>query len=897
MAKFNWRALEKKWQKKWAWSKVDETDPDPRRPKYFVTAAYPYPNSPQHIGHARTYTIADANARFHRMRGFNTLYPMGFHYTGTPLYAMAKRLSQNDREIIETFTKIYGIPAAKLDSIKEPRKMADFFRDDIKKGMVEIGFSVDWRREFTTADRLYNRFIQWHFRWLNKRGYITQGTHPVAWCPNDKNPVGVVDIQGDIEPEIGDSHIVKFESDGTIYPTATLRPETIFGVTNIWVNPDAQYVKAQVDGEPWVISRDTVDTLEHENLEKIQPISIIRLEGFSEFPAADMLKKFDVKGQDDPRLEDATKELYSKEFHNGVMNDNARPYSGMSVENAREAVVRDLTSSGKMSIMYELLNKPLVCRCGAKLVVHVVDKQWFINYGEPEWKKQAHQCLDEMTILPEERRNEFNYAIDWLRERACARKVGLGTKLPWDPDWTIEALSDSVIYMAYYILAKYLNKNWLAFKKFEKDPEKLPDSFFNYVFLGGGSSEALARETGISKRLLEAIRKEFNHFYPVDMRHSGKDLVSNHLSFYIFHNTALFAENQWPKGIVANGFVLMEGEKMSKSLENIVPLRQAVAKFGADPLRLGVLATAELNQDTDFSPSLATTIQERLVNLIQQSRKLGRKKTGRTSYSTLDRWMLSRLNASVQSATAAMERLRVREVVNIVLYHLENDAAWYQRRLGPKKAKGDARNHVLRQVFDLKSRILAPLAPHVAEEMWAALGNKGLVAKAEWPKPNDKLADRIAEASESMIKDTLEDTSEILKATGLTPKRITYFVAAPWKWQIYQKALNVAVQSQTDQGNFIRDVMSEPELRSIGKPAADFASKSIRQATQMKEELRKSRVGLELKEMKILEDAMDFFSREFKAEIQVGQEGEKRVRDPKDRARSAEPYRPAIFIE
>src|SRR5260370_1295581 len=84
----------------------------------------------------------------------------------------------------------------------------------------------------------------------------------------------------------------------------------------------------------------------------------------------------------------------------------------------------------------------------------------------------------------------------------------------------------------------------------------------------------------------------------------------------------------------------MEGEKMSKSLENIVPLRQAVAKFGADPLRLGVLATAELNQDTDFSPSLATTIQERLVNLIQQSRKLGRKKTGRATYSILDRWMV-----------------------------------------------------------------------------------------------------------------------------------------------------------------------------------------------------------------------------------------------------------------
>jgi leucyl-tRNA synthetase len=972
LARFNWRALEKKWQKKWTWSKVNETDPDPRRPKYFVTAAYPYPNSPQHIGHARTYTIADANARFRRMRGYNTLYPMGFHYTGTPLYAMAKRLSQNDQEIIETFTKIYGIPSAKLDGIKEPKKMADYFRDDIKKGMVEIGFSVDWRREFTTADRLYNRFIQWHFRWLNKRGYITQGTHPVAWCPNDKNPVGVVDIQGDIEPEIGDSRIVKFEGDRTIYPTATLRPETIFGVTNLWVNPDSRYVRAQVDGEPWVVSREAVDTLEHQNhtvkvekefpgtdmlwktvvnpltkatvpilpadfvepdngtglvmsvpghapydyqalievkaryesspepheiVEKIEPISIIRLEGFSEFPAADVVKKFEVKRQDDPRLEDATKDLYSKEFHNGVMNDNAKPYSGMSVESAREAVVKDLTSSGKMSSMYELLNKPIACRCGAKLVVHVVNNQWFINYGDPEWKKQAHQCLDGMTILPEERRNEFNYAIDWLRERACARKVGLGTKLPWDPDWTIEALSDSVIYMAYYILAKYLTKEWVAFKKFEKDPDKLPDSFFNYIFLGGGSSELLSRETGVSKRILEGIRKEFTYFYPVDMRHSGKDLVSNHLSFYIFHNTALFAQNQWPKGIVANGFVLMEGEKMSKSLENIVPLRQAVAKFGADPLRLGVLATAELNQDTDFSPTLATTIQDRLVNLIAQSRKLGRKKTGKTTYSTLDRWMLSRLNAAVQTATAAMERLRIREVVNIVLYHLENDAAWYQRRLGPKRARGDARNKVLRQVFDSKARMLAPLAPHVAEEMWAALGNRSLVVRSEWPKADDRLNDKTAEASESIVKQTLEDTGEILKATGLTPKSITFYAAAQWKWKIYERALASARRDSKNQGDFIKEIMSDAELRAIGKPAADYAAKSFRQASQMREELLESRLGVLPQEKKLLGDASDFFKREFKAEVQAWQEGEEEIRDPKGKSRFAEPYRPAIFIE
>lgn len=973
MAKFNWRTLERKWQKKWAWAKVDQTDPDPRRPKYFVTAAYPYPNSPQHIGHARTYTIADANARFHRMRGYNTLYPMGFHYTGTPLYAMAKRLRENDPEIVKTFTEIYGISTKEQERLKEPLKMAEYFRNDIKKGMIEIGYSIDWRREFTTVDPFYNRFIQWHFRWLNAHSFITRGTHPVAWCPNDKNPVGTVDTQGDIEPEIGESYMIKFRQGDLIYPTATLRPETVFGVTNLWVNPGAKYVQARVDGEQWVVSLEAVATLEHQNhrvsverefsgedllwktvtnpetnstipilqaqfvepdtgtgivmsvpghapydyqaltelksdpsipdlakevVKRIEPISVITLEGFSRAPAADIVKKFGITDQKDPRLAEATKDLYSKEFHSGVMNENAQPFANQSVDDARRAIIKELSDAGKSAKLYEILNRPITCRCGTRVVVHIVDNQWFINYGDPEWKKLAHSCLDVMSILPEERRNEFNYAIDWLRERACARKVGLGTRLPWDPEWTIEALSDSVIYMAYYILAKYLARDWVSFKKFEKSPENLPDSFFNYAFLGEGSPDVITRETGISKRIIEGIRKEFTYFYPVDMRHSAKDLVSNHLSMFIFHHTALFPRNFWPKGIVANGFVLMERAKMSKSLENIIPLRQAVAKFGADPLRIGVLATAELNQDTDFSESLVATIQERLVNLLAQSRKLGRRRiSGKSSSSTLDKWMLSRLNSAVQSATTAMEKLRVREVINTILYNIDNDTAWYQRRLGPRKRANESRDRILRQVFNIKAQLIAPLSPHVAEEMWTSLGNKGMVTKADWPEFDESLHNSAAEAAESIVRQTLDDTAEILRATGLTPKRITYYSAAPWKWGIYHKALDMAVKSQSDQGNFIREVMSEPQFRSIGKPAADFATKAIRQATQMKEELRKARVGVELREMKILEDAKDFFSREFRAEIHVGQEGENRVSDPKDRARSAEPYRPAIFVE
>ncbi len=906
------------------------------------------------------------------MRGYNTLFPMGFHYTGAPLFAMSKRLREGDQEIVETFTKIYGIPSATLEKLKEPKSMASYFREDIRKGMLEMGFSIDWRREFTTIDPLYSRYIEWHFQTLRSKGLITRGTHPVAWCPNDKNPVSVVDTIGDVEPDIGESYLVKFEKDGIYYPTSTLRPETLFGVTNLWVNPEAKYVRANVDGDLWVISREAVEKLAEQNhkvavklevdssellwknvtnpvtgkdvlilpgrfvepdngtglvmsvpghapydyqaledlrkrsegsaqsaiVRSIEPISIILLEGFSEFPAADLIEKFKITDQNDPHLEHATQELYSKEFHDGIMKENTGNYSGMPVAKARDAIVKELTSESSIKTLLELRNAPVTCRCGTKCVVHILENQWFINYGNPEWKKLAHRCLDHMAILPEELRGEFNYTIDWLRERACARAVGLGTKLPWDKSWIIEALSDSVVYMAYYLLAKYLSKDWVVFKRFENDTSKLPDAFFDYTLLGAGEAGPLAEQTGISKRTLNAIRAEFDYFYPVDMRHSARDLVSNHLSFYIFQHSTLFPEKKWPKGIVANGFVLMEGAKMSKSLQNIMPLRQGISKFGADPVRVGVMATAELGQDTDFSESLATSIHERLVSLIGQAKIIGRKKTtSRSRYSSVDRWMISRLISAVEATTIALDKLRVREAINIVLYHLDNDIAWYKRRLGPRKRGGDNRDRVLRMVLETRTRMLAPLAPHTAEEIWNRIGNKGFVVQADWPEVKEDEKDAKAEIAEALIRQAMEDTSEITRATGITPRNIAYYLAPEWKWQVYLKALQWAEEKRKP-AEFIKSIMADPQLRAIGKPAADYSSKAIQQANQMPDEMRKSRLATnDVDEKQIFASSLEFYQREFKSRVEVWREGDAGINDPKVRSKNAEPYRPAIFLE
>ena len=109
----DWSTIDKKWQKKWAENNDHETNSSDKEKK-FITVAYPYPNSPQHIGHGRTYTIADVHSRYLRMKGYNVLFPMGFHYTGTPILGMAKRVEANDTELIEGFKTLYKVPELSL---------------------------------------------------------------------------------------------------------------------------------------------------------------------------------------------------------------------------------------------------------------------------------------------------------------------------------------------------------------------------------------------------------------------------------------------------------------------------------------------------------------------------------------------------------------------------------------------------------------------------------------------------------------------------------------------------------------------------------------------------------------------------------------------------------------
>ncbi len=548
-----------KWQRRWGESRVFEADPDPSRPKFFVTVAFPYPNGPAHMGHGRTYTIADVYARFKRMQGYNVLFPLGFHYTGTPVLVMAERVAAGDEKILRLFREVYGVPEDVVARLTDPLEMARYFHEVSKASFREMGYSIDWRREFTTVDPEFQAFIRWQFSKLREKGLLVRGTHPVGWCPRHSMPVGMHDTDGDVEPEIGEWTLIFFQGeDGVVYPAATLRPETVFGVTNIWVNPQAEYVKAHVNGVMWVLNRraawklrfqlkkiEIVDELRGEELvgvwvrnpvtgertpvlpagfvdpdtgtgvvmsvpahapfdyaalrdlsdellerlglrrSMLRPRPVISVHGYGELPAVEIVEEMRIRSQDEKeRLEEATRRIYEDEYKYGVMRSDVVEYAGKElpssvrgfvrgfvagwvagrpVPEARENLAKWLKSSGMADVMYEVMNKPVRCRCGTEIVVKVLEDQWFINYGDPQWKKLARKWLEKRRIVPPEYRNDFRYTIEWVQRRACARSRGLGTELPWARGWIIESLSDSTIYMAFYTVAHKIKRYKLKF--------------------------------------------------------------------------------------------------------------------------------------------------------------------------------------------------------------------------------------------------------------------------------------------------------------------------------------------------------------------------------------------------------------------------------------------------
>ncbi len=332
---------------------------------------------------------------------------------------------------------------------------------------------------------------------------------------------------------------------------------------------------------------------------------------------------------------------------------------------------------------------------------------------------------------------------------------------------------------------------------------------------------------------------------------------------------------------------------MSKSMGNIIPLRDAIRTHGADPIRLAILISAELLQDADFNLEAVRGIKNKLENMLDECPKY--KVDQSNNQEQEDRWLQSRLQQLILEITSAMEKMRLREALHYVLYEFDSDIQWYLKRTDAKNRKNIS--GILHEIFSARVSMLSPFAPHIAEEMWNKLGNSGVVSKSLWPSVLENKIDAAALQSENLLKSTLDDIKNILKVTKISPKRIIIYTSDSWKTKAYQKILSSVIKGEMNIGILIKSLIADKDTENVKKDP-DFVKKTVNDILSEPVESRESKAksGL-VEEKKILLEINSLVQKEFGVEVQVFGESDVQKYDPKNKARTARPFKPAILIE
>jgi leucyl-tRNA synthetase len=348
---------------------------------------------------------------------------------------------------------------------------------------------------------------------------------------------------------------------------------------------------------------------------ELEIVPIIQTPSYGDLAAPFIVKKLKINSPKDTKLlAEAKEQVYKEGYYQGTIMIGE--FKGERVEEAKPKVRQQLIDNGE-AFPYSEPEKSVISRSGDSCIVALMD-QWYLDYGEDAWRKQTLGWLENgLETYTSETRHQFEGVLDWLNQWACARTYGLGSKLPWDPHFLVESLSDSTLYMAYYTIAHYLHKDiygkepGLAGVK----PEQMIDEVWDYVFARQELSEDLIKKSGASNEALTSMRREFEYWYPLDMRVSGKDLVPNHLTFFLYIHVALFPPENWPRSIRANGHLMLNGEKMSKHTGNFLTLDEIVKKYGADASRIALADAGDGVEDANFEESVANSTILRLYTL------------------------------------------------------------------------------------------------------------------------------------------------------------------------------------------------------------------------------------------------------------------------------------------
>lgn len=768
MSEYEPQRIEAKWQKIWNEQGAFHADRDPAIPKYYVLEMLPYPSGTLHMGHMRNYSIGDAVARFKRMRGFNVLHPIGWDSFGLPAENAAIK---------------NGIP---------PRQWTNSNIQQMKAVCKRFGFSYDWRREISTCEPDYYRWNQWFFLKMLDRRLAYRKLSKVNWCPQCQTVLAneqVVDgccwrhestaVQiREIEQWFW--RITEY-SDELLDDMAELKedwPERVLVMQENWIGKSrgarVQFALADMHMTPLEVFTTRIDTIygvsavllspHHPSL----PELIAGVPGSNAMAAQlESMRKVNLKAADLAAAEKIG--FFTGRFALNPFSDERVPVwvaNFVLAEYGTGAVMcvpahdqRDFEFAQKYRLPLKVVVQPL---SGATPRADQME-QAFTEYGRsinsgPYKGMESSAVIQKMTADAET--NNFGKAETTyrLKDWGISRQRYWGTPIP-----VVYCKEDGVMGVPEDQLPVRLPENVVLTGEGKSPLANVPEFLKTTCPKCGGPAE---RETDTMDTFVDSSwyfyrytdahndRAPYDpanvqYWFPIDQYIGGIEHAILHLIYSRFfakvmRDLGLIQHSEPVRRLFSQGMVQKGGRAMSKSHGNVVGADEVAQKYGCDTARMYTLFAAPPAKDLEWSEDGiegCSRFLNKVYRLVDRHAASLRKVDSSLSESfdvahasVKEKLLLRKAHQTLKRVTNDFE----------VRWHFNSSIAlimeYYNEIQAQEPLDQDARSEVTKRLIELLVLMLAPITPHICEELWEMLGHDSSLGRVSWPRFREDLA-------------------------------------------------------------------------------------------------------------------------------------------------------------